>query len=292
MEKKICTFFMENKNRLCKFEVFKDSNFCHHHSQTEDFVVCPVHPTHSILKSKLKIHIKNCPKILFEEGIKNQLWYTDSINLPEKVEDDTIAIENQIQKGAKSKKKWLIDLQLNESEILKKLVCKIDLLFMKSIEIYNQSIPEIHKLICHEILPDLKTMREDCTDTEKDIIQIQKLIFLMKSYNLINENYIYVEFGAGRGNFSHYIALENNDKSSHILLEREPRRNKLDKNHKNNQNFKRFRTDILNFDMKTIPSLISTSTGIYIFLIIFPSLNIIEMIIIEALKNINKICYF
>lgn len=283
MEPNTCTFFMENKNRLCKFEVFKNSNFCHHHTQTEDFIVCPVHPTHSVLKSKLKTHIKNCPKIKFEESIKNQPWYTSSINLPDKIEETIIAIEEQKKEGTKSKKKWLIDLQLNESETLKNLVFKIDSIFLKSIEIYNQSIPEAHKLTSLQILPDLKTMREDCTDTEKDAIQIQKLISLMKSYNLINENYIYVEFGAGRGNFSHFIALENNDKSNHILLEREPRRNKLDKNHKNNKNFKRFRTDILNFDMTTIPSIISTSAGK-----VLPSFNIFLFIIIY----INNLIFF
>jgi hypothetical protein len=40
----------------------------------------------------------------------------------------------------------------------------------------------------------------------------------MKDRNLLNENYVYIEFGAGRGRFTHEVATFNKDLSAHILL--------------------------------------------------------------------------
>jgi hypothetical protein len=40
----------------------------------------------------------------------------------------------------------------------------------------------------------------------------------MKDNNLLSNNYVYIEFGAGRGRLTHEVASYNNDHSAHILL--------------------------------------------------------------------------
>ena len=80
------------------------------------------------------------------------------------------------------------------------------------------------------------------------------MLNVLKQINLLNDKFCYVEFGAGKGLLTHEIAenLKPN-KSAHILLERESRRNKFDKSHRDNEFFMRFRTDIKDFDINKMP---------------------------------------
>ena len=46
-------------------------------------------------------------------------------------------------------------------------------------------------------------------------------------------------------------------KSKNVLLEREPRRNKFDRFMKDNPYFQRYRSDVADFDMQTLPSIMA-----------------------------------
>lgn len=74
----------------------------------------------------------------------------------------------------------------------------------------------------------------------------------MQKYNILQQNNIYIEFGAGKGNLSHEIATHNKNQSGHLLLEMEARRFKLDKFHRNNPNYKRILTDISDIQLDCI----------------------------------------
>ena len=51
----------------------------------------------------------------------------------------------------------------------------------------------------------------------------------MTNLNLVNEDFTYIEFGAGKGGLSYTINSLSNSKTIHILLEREGIRNKKDR---------------------------------------------------------------
>ena len=46
---------------------------------------------------------------------------------------------------------------------------------------------------------------------------------------MISEDFVYLEFGAGKGGLSYTINTQSNSKTHHILLEREGIRNKKDR---------------------------------------------------------------
>jgi len=74
------------------------------------------------------------------------------------------------------------------------------------------------------------------------------LLSLLEKYSLLSGSHLYIEFGAGKGNLSHQLKLKLKD-SSHLLLEIEARRHKYDKYHRNDEFYKRIRTDITHFDI-------------------------------------------
>jgi tRNA:m4X modification enzyme len=77
----------------------------------------------------------------------------------------------------------------------------------------------------------------------------------MKEHNLINSNFAYIEYGAGKGRFSHQIAETlkyMNSTAVHVLIEREPRKLKYDRFHRENKFFIRCKMDIRDFNLKTL----------------------------------------
>lgn len=78
----------------------------------------------------------------------------------------------------------------------------------------------------------------------------------MDSYHLIDKEMAYIEYGAGKGRFSHQIAekLKEKDNSMaiHVLIEREPRKLKYDRFHRDNKFFIRCKMDIKDFNLKIL----------------------------------------
>ena len=89
---------------------------------------------------------------------------------------------------------------------------------------------------------------------------MQAQLITQKAFDnvLIAPDFIYVEFGAGKGVLSYAIAVkiekEFQKHSKNILLERESRRNKFDKFFKDNPYFQRYKGDVSNFDFKLLPT--------------------------------------
>ena len=245
---------MENKRRNCKFDTLKNSEFCHYHSPTQDFILCPIDNSHSILKSKLENHVKICPKQKYENSLKDSIWFTAGIN--SKQEDEQIILKTEKNDKIKEKKmKILVIMQENERENLLDLMGKIEIAFEKALKLYNELTSD--KVYNSQyFLPNLKNPNVSVSRKQKDEKQLDLILELMENFGIMNKDYIYLEYGAGKGNLSHQIAVRNNDKSAHILIEKEPRRNKFDKNHRDNQNFIRLRTDINDFNINILPQVL------------------------------------
>jgi tRNA:m4X modification enzyme len=95
------------------------------------------------------------------------------------------------------------------------------------------------------------------SDNEKDLLQVQLLVKAIKDFGLLQHKNCFIEYGAGKGRLSHGIAeqlaVEDKEKKScHVLIEREPRRLKFDRFHRENPYFMRLRMDITDFNLATL----------------------------------------
>ena len=287
-QEQICQFFMENKKRNCKFPIIPNSKFCHYHSLDQDFVICPLEGKHAVLRSRLESHLKVCPKAKFVENISNQLWFEQGANAGLNVKGNNVeSIQESIKKKEETKgdevipkeyeeneekkeqnnekeqkqaeipkttinsqknNKILVELETNNPEYLLELCLKVDLAFEQAIKEYQNVIEPLNQTL----LVSSSAKASDISKNQKDDQQLSLMLDLMASYGLLSKKFVYIEYGAGKGHLSHEIAVRNNDESAHILLEKEPRRNKFDKNHRTNPNFHRLRTDILNFNINVL----------------------------------------
>ncbi len=251
---------MENKRRNCKFDAIKSSPFCHYHSPNQDFIFCPIDNSHTILQSKLENHLKICPKLKYENSLKQSIWFSQGVN--SKKEDELpVNKNNELTKKllektpGKKKEKILIDIQEKDIGILINLIEKIDIAFIKALKMYTENLND-ESFTSEYCMPQLKNPNVSVSKKQKDEKQLDFMLELMEKFKLLNEKYVYLEYGAGKGHLSHKIAVQNNDKSAHILLEKEPRRNKFDKHHRNNKNFIRLRTDITDFNINILPGIL------------------------------------
>jgi hypothetical protein len=77
--------FTKNKNKIrCKYTVQRDNTiYCNYHAyiDTDDFVVCPVDPSHSVKKEKLEQHVKRCNRTLDNKKLEQSEWYNKDINV-------------------------------------------------------------------------------------------------------------------------------------------------------------------------------------------------------------------
>ena len=77
----------------------------------------------------------------------------------------------------------------------------------------------------------------------------------MGSHNLLENNLVYIEYGAGRAGLSSYVAqrLKDGEKKDckFVIVDRDTRRRKLDKNFRDEYQTQREKMDIADFDLQT-----------------------------------------
>lgn len=232
-----CNFFIATKMRFCKFQRMKDQTFCQHHNT--DLMVSCEKCGHSMLKETLeKQHSIVCKAVKEKEQLESMPWYSKQSNLLRDTSDINIELE---------------DIHYDE------LITKIKEAYLKIAEEYTQYLESTFKDFDISTLKvkgytasGLSIKDSDLNQTlqlsklEKHGSQGLALINVMKEFGLINDEYVYIEFGAGKGGLSEKVIEATKDKANYVLLEREGVRFKKDKCSKN---CKRFRTDILDFDI-------------------------------------------
>ncbi|KAF4346345.1 uncharacterized protein LOC115707541 isoform X1 [Cannabis sativa] len=82
MEKKRCSFWLPKKNRFCANTLLNESLFCGNHTpRSEDqWIPCPIDPSHSVLKENLESHVKRCPHMKQVQSLTVQPFYQKGIN--------------------------------------------------------------------------------------------------------------------------------------------------------------------------------------------------------------------
>lgn len=215
-----CNFYVSKKKRFCHFQPAKGQKFCAQHNESDDRVPCPVDPGHNVAKSKLKAHVRKCNKTLMINQLVTSEFYVAGIN----------TLRPNIE---------LRPYELREYDETMAFIRRVNELYDKSREVY--------KTITQEPLPDILLPSKNLKSSRHHI-QSDLLVSYLDTYNLIDTDYLYIEFGAGKGALSHYISLKFNDQSKHLLIEREARRFKYDRNH---PNFRRIRCDISDIDLSS-----------------------------------------
>lgn len=126
---------------------------------------------------------------------------------------------------------------------------KIKQVIEKVTKIYSDIIEdEITKqVLCHEILNSEVDKPEFGPSTKKHLIQTSSLLGHVKNANFLEAKTCFVEFGAGKGQLSYWLAqiINSAEESSVLLVERASLRHKLDnKLDKTKTNVHRIRADI------------------------------------------------
>ncbi|KAJ6686768.1 TRNA:M(4)X MODIFICATION ENZYME TRM13-like protein [Salix purpurea] len=95
MEENRCKFWLPKKNRFCANSPLNDSQFCGNHKprSIEQWIPCPIDPSHSVLKENLGGHVKRCPLLKQAQSLSLQPFYQKGINAGNEEEEDNVSSE-------------------------------------------------------------------------------------------------------------------------------------------------------------------------------------------------------
>lgn len=230
-----CKHFVARKKRYCKMTVKTGQEYCGEHQKVSEItspeetqlglrIVCPLDRKHTCYAHNLKKHLKICNARIkaVEPYIVKDVNYKDN---PNDLANDYF--------------KLLSEFDTNE---IKETVKKVDNVFKNLIEgNISEKIAEF-KLVEEEI-----SKPEFGDKTKKHLKQASSIMGILQQNNLMQPSSLYVEFGAGRGQLSYWLALatETDDKSKIIIVEKSsPKHKKDNKISRNSDKIKRIRADI------------------------------------------------
>ncbi|XP_055382315.1 tRNA:m(4)X modification enzyme TRM13 homolog [Condylostylus longicornis] len=247
-----CNHYVSRKKRFCKMVVAKGKNFCGEHepvkgdgkTTNEDCrVVCPLDPKHTVYKRNLQKHLKICNSRMKDDyptyiqlGVNNGSSDT---------EDSDVLLKN----FSKSTK-----LSESSEDVL--------LLINKIEDIYKTYIDgKVEKQILkHDILSEELNETTYGKQTIKHLAQTASLLGYLEEFGLIKNDTCFVEFGAGKGQVSYWLAklLASRDslnKTNVILIDRASLRHKKDNKIEDRSNIHRIRADISDVVLEKIETL-------------------------------------
>ncbi|XP_001604909.2 tRNA:m(4)X modification enzyme TRM13 homolog [Nasonia vitripennis] len=235
-----CQFFVERKKRYCRMSVKKGKSFCGEHESTQsdwnkvidERIDCPLDPSHTIYKSKLTKHLKVCnAKVKLDA---QPSYVVKGINLGE-----TVKCLNDIP------------LSLIEQSVIDVVIEKIKNSFDK--------LPEIpEEILTHEVLKGELSNPTYGPEAKRHLLQTASLLGHLENADLVHENTCFIEFGAGRGKLTYWLAqaTKNQTNSSILLIDRSSHRHKKDnklKNEKVEIKVTRVRADIADLKLSDVP---------------------------------------
>lgn len=245
-----CHHFVERKKRWCRMSVAKGHTYCGEHSGDKAInesasanpesgavvprVPCPLDPKHTVFADRLQKHMKICNA---REQAK-----------PEYIKKDINAGDGDDEEKAEEK-----DSKLSEQSVdyLIGLVGKVRA-FYDSIK---PSFDPREETVYH---PDLEKELDNSSygpDTLKHLRQTSALLGSMKRLQLLLGKTCYIEFGAGKGQVSYFLAnaLKDLPETAVALIDRASMRHKMDNKCEDRDSVQRVRADIADLDLKALP---------------------------------------
>ncbi|CAG9856571.1 unnamed protein product [Phyllotreta striolata] len=247
-----CKFFVHRKKRFCKMTVKEGEEYCGEHKKiSTDFVpsneaskdsavriACPLDGNHTCYAHNLKKHLKICnarPKPL-------EPFISKGINTDQSAaeEDNTYRL-----------------LSSFPTEDIRKTITKVNDTFTNVIQ-KNLS----QKISTNKFLEQEMQKPDYGFKTKKHLEQVSSILGLLGDYNLMKRNTCYIEFGAGRGQLSFWLASTIDDEDSKILLiERaSPKHKKDNKLAKTTDKVSRIRADISDIVLDKLEQVLKSSS--------------------------------
>ncbi|CAK7348513.1 unnamed protein product [Dovyalis caffra] len=260
-EEKRCKFWLPKKNRFCANSPLNDSQFCGNHTarSIEQWIPCPIDPSHSVLNQNLDGHVKRCPLLKQAHSLSLQPFYQKGINAGKEEED---SVSSEMKRSAVYSMTVIEFCELiNKIESLHASICK---------DIWESyKVPEAcNRWIKREV--DRKLPFQ-----EKHVAQQASILGNLEDFGVIkssvgskgtdsqgfygdNSNCVHavVEFGAGRGYLTQMLAdCYGIDRV--FLVERKAYKLKADRSlrQKESMILERLRIDIEDLNLKAVKSL-------------------------------------
>ncbi|KAJ8663537.1 hypothetical protein O0I10_000780 [Lichtheimia ornata] len=224
-----CHFWIPYKGKYCSLLAKKTNKYCGEHlshdldSTSNRRIPCPYDPSHTVYEKVLEEHLKS--RCNARPRAPEQ-YHALNVNcsLPLSTE------ELEFQKTIYSHKNmhpqpWLVRVQL--SELAKE---DLDTIIDKTQKTYHQELPSpIQTMVLKNDTAESK--REQVKRT-KHLDQQSSLLGHMERCGMLDDkSACFIEFGAGKGETSHYLknALgEVNGEATYVLVDRKLVRNKVD----------------------------------------------------------------
>ncbi|KAJ2956335.1 hypothetical protein NQZ79_g7798 [Umbelopsis isabellina] len=226
-----CHYWVARKRRYCHLPSKKTNKYCGEHlteQQKEDIgqdsrirIPCPFDPLHTVFQDELEQHLtQRCnarPK-------ENDTWHSLNVNCTLPLSKEELEFQQNIHSHKHMKAQpWIAKVKLNElpKQDLRDLVTKVEVL-------YKRLVPPIRLDIrSHASM----AKRQAAVKFTKHADQQASLIGHMSHHGMLRDkNTCFVEFGAGRGELSHYLkhALTAAGESTFVLIDRKTVRGKFD----------------------------------------------------------------
>ncbi|XVF22016.1 hypothetical protein REPUB_Repub12eG0138300 [Reevesia pubescens] len=89
-----CKLWLPKKNRFCANAPLNNSLFCGNHTpRTNDqWIPCPIDPSHSVLQENLEGHLKRCPLLKQAQSLRTQPFYQKGVNAGKEDEEQETLI--------------------------------------------------------------------------------------------------------------------------------------------------------------------------------------------------------
>ncbi|EDV22993.1 uncharacterized protein TRIADDRAFT_57802 [Trichoplax adhaerens] len=238
-----CEYYLPRKKRFCRMIPKVGDRLCGEHmlyaseaynelgninKQERKRIPCPLDSKHTVYEDKLEKHLKLC-----------NARHTTLSDYYEK-EVNSGHISQSISKRPLS--------DIPEEKVLH----IINKLYKLS---KDQSLSSERSILQHHSLKEEIDGNPDATNAIKHYLQQASIIGNMEKFGLLRSQACYIEFGAGRGKLSHWVARalsEYNNKVEFVLIDRANNRRKLDCMHTSNKmgpKFERVKMDIEHFNL-------------------------------------------
>ncbi|XP_070564543.1 tRNA:m(4)X modification enzyme TRM13 homolog [Ptychodera flava] len=240
-----CAFFLARKNRYCKVTLIPGKKYCGLHAHldpnTEDKdrrnrIPCPLDAKHTVYENQLKKHLKKC-----NAREKPQPdYFQKNINSGLSCESDPL------------EKITLSSLSRNELETL---IAKLKKVFN------DHNVPITSSIKAHPALERELVDPGNGSTALKHLMQTSSLLGNMEKLDLLNSGTCYVEFGAGKGQLSHWVqrSLPDSQDTEFLLVDRGANRYKVSLSRLLSQrvddgpHFERLRIDIEHLCLDKVP---------------------------------------
>lgn len=259
-----CKFFVKRKKRYCRLTPSNGEEYCGEHlpvtnlsseiiesndlkiNKSNARVPCPLDPKHTVCVRKLHKHLKICNAVE-----KDRPCYI--------VPGMNAGIDVTNENANKSDKQMEFKLADIDNETIDKIVDKINQIY--ALHKIDEKIDDL--TASHPLLESELNNKERGHETLRHLIQTSTILGYLNHYKLYDDMTSYVEYGAGKGQVSYWLAqaITNYPNSNVLLIDRANLRHKKDNKLDETHAVQRIRADIADFDISA-HSLIQKSNKI------------------------------